>query len=102
MTYGHAISSTANNANPTAGAQLAPPVHAAMASLGDANARLYERLQALTQRLDSVLNPLPPASVGESASKTARHSLALQIESEAGKVNEAADRVDSLISRLEV
>lgn len=89
---------TANNA--TVG-QAGPRVPGAIASLGDATGRLHERLTNLLQRLEPILAPLPPASVGE-GSKLARHSLALQIESEADKVNNASDRVDSLISRLEI
>lgn len=78
------------------------PVSGAVASLGDATARLHERLTVLTQRLEVILAPLPPAGVADAAGKLARHSLALQIESEAGKVSHASDRVDALISRLEI
>jgi hypothetical protein len=39
--------------------------------------------------------------VGE-ASKMARHSLALQIEANANSIQAAADRIDSIINRLEV
>lgn len=77
------------------------PVSSAVAQLDAANSRLHERISSLTQRLEHVLAPMGPQGVGENA-KLARHSLALQIESEAAKVNGAADRLDDIITRLEL
>lgn len=92
------ISRSYDNPVPTA----ASPVSGAINTLNNATDGLHERLTALTQRLESILAPLPPAGVGEVANKLARHSLALQIESEAGKVAAASDRIDGLLQRLEI
>lgn len=103
MNHDYASGSLANNATRTLRDPLPvpQPVPAAVGSLTNATERLHDRLTALQQRLEGILAPLPPAGV-TSGEKLARHSLALMIESEAGKVNEAAERVDLLISRLEL
>jgi hypothetical protein len=76
-------------------------VPGAMSALDNACARLHDRISLLEQRLAALLQPLPPASVGDNA-KMARHSLALQIEAAGFTVNGAAERIDSIINRLEV
>ena len=79
----------------------AAPVCGALIGLDNATVRLHERVSMLEQRLGAVLAPLGPAGVQE-ASKPARHSLALQIEAGANSINAACDRVDMMISRLEI
>lgn len=76
-------------------------VPAAVSELDSACARIHDRVSLLEQRLQALLQPLPPAGVGDNA-KLARHSLAMQIESSAHSVHAAAERIDSLINRLEV
>lgn len=83
-------------------APKANPIPAACGELDNSIAFLHDRLSLLEQRLAAVLSPLPPASVGEGKPNTARHSMALMIESSAGGVRAAGDRVDSLINRLEL
>jgi hypothetical protein len=89
-----------------AGSTLGAPtpvaaVPAAIAGLDNGVSRLHDRIGLLEQRLAALTQPLPPAGVGE-ASKMARHSLALQIEANANSIQAAADRIDSIINRLEV
>lgn len=83
-------------------AAIPSPVPSALNNLTSAQERLHDRISLLTQRLDALLSPLPPSPVAETSPKLARHSLALQIEAEAHSVAHAADRVGSLIDRLEV
>lgn len=77
------------------------PVPSALNEAENNAARLHDRISLLEQRLNSVLSALPPAGVNETA-KMARHSLALQIVAQASDIGLAADRIDSIISRLEL
>ena len=77
------------------------PVVGACEALANAGDMLHDRITALEQRLSAILSPLPPAGVAEGKPST-RHSLALQIESEASKVCSAVERIEQLINRLEL
>lgn len=78
------------------------PVPAAVQSLDRVTAELHDRINGLTQRLEPILAPQPPASVGEQNAKLARHSLALQIDSNVQAINGAISRLEGLMNRLEI
>lgn len=91
----------ANNAS--VGAQAVPqqPIPGALTALDKATERLHQALNNLEQRLGAVLSVPPPAGVEEN-NKLARHSLALQIDAGAASVNNAANHVEFITSRLEL
>ena len=79
-----------------------PPIPAAVKHLDGATVELHQAINHLEERLSAVLAPQPPKSVGDSEKTTARHSLALQIDSGACSVGGAAARLQALINRLEL
>lgn len=95
MTYGNAQQINSIDRAPQ------PPVHSALMEMDHASSRLHERIATLEQRLSTVLGPVPPASVAEGKRAEPR-SLAQQIGAGAASFHDAANALDSIISRLEL
>lgn len=90
------------NAGVASSPPTAPAITSAISELNNTHGILHDRITALLQRLEPILAPEPPRPVGNETGKMARHSLALQIESEIGAARIAVERLDAIISRLEL